>query len=114
MALIDPETVLKLAPPSWRPTMAAMSVAIALTITVVFSVYLPLSAASAGVLANKASIDAQSKVNDQINRRLGNLEKGQSGTQQQLQDLQGTEDRNAQNQDIILQFLLTGQRPKPH
>lgn len=114
MAFVDPGTVMNLAPKSWRPTIAtAMLCAVMVSSYFLFFAG-PIAAASAGVKANKDSIDTQQKLNSQIERRLSAIEGGQNSMSLQLGDLKGAVDQQADNQKMILQFLLTGQRPKPH
>ena len=102
---------MRLTPKEWRPTIIAGFIFAAAVACYFIFVSVPLTAATAQGIDNKSAIDAQRQSSEQILKRLGAIEGRQGATQQQLQDLQQTEERNAKNQDIIMQFLLTGRRP---
>lgn len=77
----------------------------------------PIAAASSGVKENKDQIQAQNLAQQRrdaaIEKRLSAIEGGQNAMGLQLGDLKGAVDQQAENQKMILEFLLTGQRPKP-
>ncbi len=111
MSLIDiGKDALKAAPKEWRPAMVMGFLAAAMVFGYFHYIAGPISEAHAQGIDNTTAISHLDQKSDErsklVQQRLRAIEGSQAEQGQQLKDMSG-------QMSIILQVLLTGQRPAP-